>query len=143
MTEVHVDLMGHSRIDFDRRIIRKALRKAANPVRREARRLIARRNGGGRTYRVWGDMVRRASAPGAPPARLTAQLGRSIDTKMVNDGFAVYVGPNLRRAFYARFLAGGTQAMAARPFMDLALEAHAAPIAALLETAMVEALQPR
>lgn len=141
--EIHVGLTGHSKIDFDRRQIRRTIRIGARMVQRDGRKLVSRRAGSGRTYRVWGDMLHRASAAAAPPVKLSGQLQRSLDTRVVGQGFAATVGPNLSRAFYARFLAGGTQDMEKRPFMDQALERNRQPIASMLESALLDSLVPR
>lgn len=141
--EVHVGLTGHSKIDFDRRQIRRVIRIGARMVQRDGRKLASRREGAGRTYRVWGDMLHRASAAGAPPTKVTGQFQRSLDTRVVGQGFAATIGPNLSRAFYARFLAGGTQDMAKRPVMDQALERNRQPIASMLESALLDSMVPR
>jgi len=141
--EVNVGLAGFGRVDFDRRKIRRAIRIGARLVQRESRRMVNARAGTGRTYRVWGDMLHRASAAGAPPAKVSGTFQRSLDTRMAPSGFAAFVGPNLRKAFYARFLASGTVAMQPRPVADVALDRHRSAIRRLLEDALSDALIPR
>ncbi|CCG42181.1 HK97-gp10 family putative phage morphogenesis protein [Magnetospirillum molischianum] len=141
--EVNVGLAGFGRIDFDRRKVRRAIRIGARLVQREARRMVNVRAGTGRSYRVWGDMLHRASAAGSPPAKVSGALQRSLDTRMAPSGFAAFVGPNLSKAFYARFLAAGTGAMQPRPFVDTALDRHRSAIRRLLEDALSDALIPR
>ena len=145
MIELHARLFGHRSIDFDKRKLRKAVRAGARLVRREGRRLAGKKSGSGRRYRVWGDMLHRASAPGAPPAKLTGALQRSVFFRTLEgtSGLAMSVGPSPRRVFYARFLAGGTEKMDARPFMGEALERHEGPIRNALRDALKSSLVPR
>lgn len=144
MIELHERLFGHRRIDFNKRQLRKALRKGAQLVRREGRKLAGKKQGSGRRYRVWGDIPHQASSPGAPPAKLTGALQRSIFYRTLDrDGLSLSVGPSVRRVFYARFLAFGTQKMEARPFMEEALSRHEGPIRNLLRGALKDSLEPR
>ncbi|WP_188260867.1 HK97-gp10 family putative phage morphogenesis protein [Azospirillum tabaci] len=144
MIELHERLLGHRTIDFDRRKLRKAVRAGAALVRREGRKLAGKKKGAGRRYRVWGDFLHRASAPGSPPAKLTGALQRSIYYRTLDkDGLSMSVGPAPRRIFYARFLAFGTEKMEARPFMDEALHRHEEPIRKLLRSALRDSLVPR
>jgi HK97 gp10 family phage protein len=142
--ELHAALFGTTRIDFDRRSIRKALRGGAQLVRREARKILSKRSGSGRIYRVWGDVIHRASAAGEAPAKLTGLLQRSIQYRTRGSGgFAMAVGPSYAVGFYGRFLAFGTKTMAPRAFMVPALEIHRAAITAMLNTALADSLVPR
>lgn len=62
-TEVHVGLKYHSYIDYDRKVLRRAMVKGASEIRKEARRLIARRA---------------ISAAGEFPGSTTGTLKRSV-----------------------------------------------------------------
>ena len=144
MIELHERLFGHRRIDFNKRKLRKALREGAKLIRREGRKLAGKKKGSGRRYRVWGDIPHQASAPGAPPAKLTGALQRSIFYRtMDRDGLSMSVGPSVRRVFYARFLAFGTEKMEARPFMETALSRHEGAIRTMLRSALRDSLEPR
>ncbi|WP_207458651.1 HK97-gp10 family putative phage morphogenesis protein [Azospirillum sp. SYSU D00513] len=144
MIELHEKLVGHRRIDFDRKKLRKAVREGAKLVRREGRRLAGKKAGGGKAYRVWGDMLHKGSAPGEAPTKVTGTLQRSIFYRTLDDnGLSMSVGPAARRVFYARFLAAGTQKMAARPFMGEALERTESPVRDFLRAGLEESLTPR
>ncbi len=144
MIELNERLVGHRAIDFNKRKLRKAVRHGAQLVRREGRKLAGKKRGSGRRYRVWGDIPHQASAPGAPPAKLTGALQRSIFYRTIDKGgLSMSVGPASSRVFYARFLAFGTQKMEARPFMEEALSRHEGPIRNLLRSALKDSLEPR
>ncbi|NTZ84366.1 hypothetical protein FCJ61_15515 [Burkholderia metallica] len=84
-------------IDFDKREVRKGMRKAGRIVERRAKALVAI---GGR------------SAPGRYPARQTGRLQRSIKTKVSRSGFMVKVMPQKiagMRDFYPAFLYYGAR----------------------------------
>ncbi|MCA7946433.1 hypothetical protein [Burkholderia vietnamiensis] len=84
-------------IDFDKREVRKGMRKAGRIVERRAKALVAL---GGR------------SAPGRYPARQTGRLQRSIKTKVSRSGFMVKVMPQKiagMRDFYPAFLYYGAR----------------------------------
>ena len=76
----HVDVEGHTKIDFDRRMVRKALMKGGREIRKEARRLVARKA---------------ISKPGENPGKRRGYLQRSIDlvTPFSKTGFWVKVEP--------------------------------------------------
>lgn len=76
--QIHVTLTGHSRIDFDRRPIRKALRQEAAAVRKTARRLVARRV---------------VSQPDDYPGRQTGDTQRSIKSRLSKRGLYAIVEP--------------------------------------------------
>lgn len=87
-------------IDFDKREVRKGMRKAGRIVERRAKALVALVALGGR------------SAPGRYPARQTGRLQRSIKTKVSRSGFMVKVMPQKipgMRDFYPAFLYYGTR----------------------------------
>ncbi|KVF27642.1 hypothetical protein [Burkholderia vietnamiensis] len=84
-------------IDFDKREVRKGMRKAGRIVERRAKALVA---SGGR------------SAPGQYPARQTGRLQRSIKTKVSRSGFMVKVMPQKvagMKDFYPAFLYYGAR----------------------------------
>lgn len=144
MIELHERLFGHRRIDFDKRQLRRALRDGAKLIRREGRKLAGKKRGSGRLYRVWGDIPHQASAPGAPPAKLTGALQRSVFYRTIDrDGLSMSIGPSVRRVFYARFLAFGTRQVEARPFMETALSRHEGAIRDRLRDALKDSLEPR
>jgi len=96
--DLNVRLAGHTRIDFDRKQIRKALRNEGRGVQKEARRLVARRA---------------ISAPGDFPGRVTGTLWRSIKSKVSRPGFLVRIAPQktaeMGRDFYPAFLGYGVR----------------------------------
>lgn len=96
--DVHVKLKGFSRIDFDRSKIRKALRKEGRGVRKEARRLVARRA---------------ISGAGQYPGRQSGALQRSIRVKVSRPGFLVVIRPyktaEMGKDFYPAFLHYGVR----------------------------------
>ncbi|XZG71724.1 hypothetical protein ACTSKR_07675 [Chitinibacteraceae bacterium HSL-7] len=73
---VNVRLDGHKRIDFDKKEVRKTMRRAGADVRKAARALIARK-------------VR--SGAGENPGRKTGRLYRSLGYKVSRSGFLVAV----------------------------------------------------
>lgn len=73
---VNVRLDGHKRIDFDKKEVRKTMRKVGQDVRKAARALIARK-------------VR--SGAGDNPGRKTGKLYRSLGYKVSRSGFLVAV----------------------------------------------------
>lgn len=100
MSEIlNVRLAGHTRIDFDRKQIRKVLRVQGRGVQKEARRLVARRA---------------ISSPGDFPGRDTGALWRSIKSKVSRPGFLVRIAPQktpeMGGDFYPAFLQYGVRA---------------------------------
>lgn len=93
MLEVNETIVGHSRIDFDKVKIRRAMRKIGADVRKAARRLVARRA---------------ISGAGDYPGRGTGALMRSIKAKVSKPGFLVRVAPyrtaEMGEDFYPAFL---------------------------------------
>ncbi|VWC26298.1 hypothetical protein BPS26883_06147 [Burkholderia pseudomultivorans] len=84
-------------IDFDKREVRKGMRKAGRIVERRAKALVA---------------IRSRSVPGQYPGRKTGRLQRSIKTKVSRSGFMVKVMPKKiagMRDFYPAFLYYGTR----------------------------------
>lgn len=90
-------------IALDKREVKKVLRAAGNDVKNKTSRLIAQRDGGGRTY--YGQQGRyTASTPGSPPVRVSGKLRTSLKTFVYKsgEGFAVRA-----REYYALFLETG------------------------------------
>ncbi|BAO88920.1 hypothetical protein [Caballeronia cordobensis] len=91
--EVHVGWTGHSRIDFDKKKIRKVMRARGRDIQKEARRLVARRA---------------LSQPGDYPGRDSGTLWRSIKSKVSRSGFLVRIAPQktpeMGKDFYPAFL---------------------------------------
>lgn len=78
MFKVAAELTGFSRIDFDRKKVRQAMRRAGRDVQKEARRLVARRA---------------VSEAGQYPGKRSGDLQRSIQVTVSRSGFLVRVGP--------------------------------------------------
>ena len=124
MFEVKVDvsqaLQGLTRIKQGGAALRapivEALRVTAQDIRRDAAATIRRRSGGGRQYGR-----RRASAPGAPPARFTGRLAASLRVRVNARRLAARV---IVGAPHAHLLERGTRRMAARPFLGPAEKRH-------------------
>lgn len=96
--DVYVTLAGHSRIDFDSKKIRKALRREAAPIRKIAKKLVSRRA---------------VSQPGDYPGKLSGALQRSIKTKISKSGFTARVSPTktaeMGADFYPAILGAGSR----------------------------------
>lgn len=65
----------------------------------------------------------RASKPGDPPAKDTGNLASSLVWKM--DGDSALVGSTIRNPAYPLWLEFGTRRMAARPFLQPAMQKNA------------------
>lgn len=94
--EVTATVAGHSRIDFDKRAIKKTLRQEGGHIRKIARRLVGRRG---------------ISGPGQMPGRESGTLMRSIKVKVASGGFWAKVAPyktSEMKVFYPAFLYYGT-----------------------------------
>ena len=95
--EVHASIVGHTRLDFDKKPIRRALVKQGGEIRKAARRLVARRA---------------ISGPGEMPGRDSGALFRSIKVKVASGGFWAKVAPyktQEMKVFYPAFLYYGSQ----------------------------------
>jgi len=130
---VHATLEGHSRIDFDKRAIKKTLRKAGGDIRKAARRLVARRA---------------TSSPGDFPGRDTGALLRSIKLKMSSGGFWAKVEPQKTpemKSFYPAFLFYGTKRGVAKRgnYMIAALDAQRENVRGQIRDALKHSLVPR
>ncbi len=78
IVQVHATLDGFSRIDFDKKKIRKSMRGIGRNVRKESRRLVARRA---------------ISSPGEYPGKHSGKLQKSIKEKVSRSGFMVSIEP--------------------------------------------------
>lgn len=149
---VHVRMVGHSRIDFDRKKVRKALRANGREVQKEARRLVSRRA---------------VSGAGDDPGMQTGALRRSIKNKVSRSGFLVKVAPQktseMGAWFYPAFLYYGVRRGSKRTrdhrkkadtgsgwridkrgnYMAEALDRKRAGATKALESALKDALVPR
>lgn len=89
---------GHSHLDFDRRQIRKAMRKIGADIRKEARRLVARRA---------------VSGAGDMPGKRSGTLQRAIQYGVSKSGLLVSVRPVKTQAmgddYYPAFLNYGVR----------------------------------
>jgi len=103
MLEVNATLAGHSGIDFDKKKMRRALRQIGGGVRKESRRLVARKA---------------ISGAGENPGRETGSLSRSIKVKVYSTGMAAIISPqrtaDMGDAFYPAFLVYGVRREAVR-----------------------------
>lgn len=95
--------------DFDRRAVRKGMRKVGSDVRKIARKMVARRA---------------VSRPGEPPGKDSGVLQKSVRAKVSRSGFSVSVYPNktaeMGDVFYPAFVIYGHRA----PYSETAMEAR-------------------
>jgi HK97 gp10 family phage protein len=97
-----------------------ALEECGTGTVTEAVRLIETGSKSGRLYRRGGGRVHQASAPGESPASDTGNLVKNIISELERNNKTVYVVANTIYAFWLEF---GTRLMAARPFLNRAVEA--------------------
>ncbi len=132
--EVNATLVGHSKIDFDKRRIRKAIRSEGGKVRTAARRLVARRA---------------VSAPGEMPGRDSGALWRAIKVKVASGGFWARISPfktQEMKMFYPAVLHYGSRRrniQARGNYMTDALEQRRDGAQAAIKAALQAGLQPR
>lgn len=132
--EVNATLVGHSKIDFDKRKIRRALRSEGGKLRTAARRQVARRA---------------VSSAGEMPGRDTGALWRSIKVKVSSGGFWARVSPfktNEMPMFYPAVLFYGSKRRnieARGNYMSDALEQRRTAAQAAIKSALQSALVPR
>lgn len=132
--ETNVKIEGFSRIDFDRKQVRKTMRVLGRDVQKEARRLVARRA---------------ISRPGEAPGRDTGRLMRSIKSKVSKPGFLVRIAPyktSEMQDFFPAFLYYGSTKNNLKPrdnYMTTALDRRSANARALLFNTLQNALIPR
>lgn len=135
MLEVNATITGFSRIDFDKKKIRKVLRAEGAIIRKEARKLVARRA--------------IASAPGEYPTRQTGALMRSIKVKVSKPGFMVKIAPYKTAdmtMFYPGVLSAGSAKMniqARKNYMETALDHRREKSRIAILNALQDSLIPR
>lgn len=139
MADLHVTIEGHSLPDFDSRIFKVGLRKAANKVKVGAKRNLARRG---------------VSKPGEFPGKREGVVQASITTRILKGGFTAVVEPkrtaalNERtskkgKAFYPQILIKGSEKHHIKPRLDpvqAAFEANREDIRVMLTNALHDAL---
>lgn len=143
-----VYLEGHSDIDFDRVKLNKAMRRAGNDVRNEARRLLSRKA---------------ISQAGEVPGQQTGRLKRSIQILASGPGW-MRIGPKKTsgmKEFYPAFLyygvtgkprrrdhktqvKDGTWRIAPRAnYMVMALSNKRSQVRGVISSALLSSLKPR
>ncbi len=142
MNEVNVKLFGFSRIDYDKKPIRKTLRQQIALVRDEGRSLVSGAS---------------PSGAGAYPGRRSGVLQRAIKSKVLRSGLAAVARPEktarMGKDFYPGFLVHGVKqrkgkslAHGLRPRKDPmpdALARREAPATEAIRLALESALVPR
>lgn len=132
--EINATIEGFSRIDFDKRKIRKALSLEGRAVQKLARRAVSRKA---------------ISMPGQDPGKLTGALSRSIKVKVSKPGFLVRIAPyktDDMRMFYPAILFHGSKKNNIAPrnnYMTEALDARKNTARAAIRHALENALIPR
>lgn len=132
--ETNVTVEGFSRIDFDRRQVRKGMRKIGRDHQKEARRLVARRA---------------ISGKGEYPGRQTGRLWRAIKYKVSRSGFMVVARPEKTAEmdfFYPAPLYYGSRKRnieARKNFMTDAMENRRTATRSVLRGVLQDALIPR
>ena len=89
---------GFKRIDYDPKVMRKAIKRVAKDVREEARKLISRKA---------------VSLPGTFPGKDTGEMQRSIQIKMSKSGYSAVVRPTQTKEmkeYYPAFVVYGHRA---------------------------------
>ncbi len=134
MFEVNVKFEGFSRIDFDKKKIRKTMRVLGRDVQKTARRLVARRA---------------ISGAGEYPGRQTGRMWRAIKYKVSKPGFLVKVMPEKTsdmQDYYPAFLLYGSKKRDLAPrknYMTDALESRRDVVRSALRNALQDSLVPR
>jgi len=134
MFEVNATIEGFSRIDFDKKKIRSALRIEGRAVQKLARKLVSKRI---------------LNSVGDYPARRTGSLMRSIKVKVAKSGFLVRIAPQKTaemKDFYPAFLHYGSTKNNLAPrknFMTDSLDARREVSRVAILNALEGALKPR
>ena len=134
MLEVNVKFEGFSKIDFDRKKIRKTMRVLGRDVQKEARRLVARRA---------------ISGAGEYPGKQTGRLWRAVKYKVSKPGFLVKIMPQKTadmKDYYPAFLLYGSKKRDLAPrknYMTDALESRRSTARGALRNALIDSLKPR
>lgn len=132
--ETNVTIDGFSRIDFDRRKVRKGMGRIGRDVQKESRRLIARRA---------------ISGAGEYPGRKTGTLWRAVKYKVSRAGFMVVVRPTKTADmdfFYPAVLHYGSEKRnikARKNFMTDALDNRNQNARSVLRNVLQDSLIPR
>lgn len=135
--ELNVSLLGHTKIDFDRRTVRRTLMREGRVIQRLARRKVARRA---------------VSQAGQYPGRVTGALQRAIDMVVARNGFWVRIEPTTKRikeasdVYYPAILNYGSRKRNIQPrgnYMTDALAERRDQSRAALAAALQDALTPR
>jgi hypothetical protein len=137
--ELNTTIVGHSKIDFDRRIINRELLKGGRRVQRRSRRLVARKA---------------LSQPGEFPGKRTGALQKAIDLVKPKSkvGFWIKVEPTTDRIkktgkiYYPAILNFGSKKrnIARRGnYMTAALDLEREHVRTALSQALKDALIPR
>ena len=116
--------------------VKRAVIESALLVETEAKRSIQRGPKSGKIYKR-GGVTHQASAPGEAPATDTGVLVGSVSHRVKRDGFEAEVGTNVK---YGAHLEFGTSKMAARPWLQPALEANRDKITKRIITEVNKAL---
>jgi hypothetical protein len=134
MFEVNATIEGFSRVDFDKKKIRSALRIEGRAVQKLARKLVSKRI---------------LNSVGDYPARRTGRLMRSIKVKVAKSGFLVRIAPQKTaemKDFYPAFLHYGSTKNNLEPrknFMTDSLDARREVSRVAILNALEGALIPR
>lgn len=134
MFEVNAKIEGFSRVDFDKKKIRSALRIEGRAVQKLARKLVSKRI---------------LNSVGDYPARRTGRLMRSIKVKVAKSGFLVRIAPQKTaemKDFYPAFLHYGSTKNNLEPrknFMTDSLDARREVSRVAILNALEGALIPR
>ena len=134
MFDVHAEISGFSRIDFDKKKIRKALRIEGRAVQKIARKLASKKL---------------LDSKGSYPAKQTGRLVRSIKVKVSRPGFLVKIAPQKTadmKDFYPAFLFYGSKKINLAPrqnYMTDALDARRESARSAILNALQGALIPR
>ena len=133
MSDIKITVEGLDQIIFDKRELKKAIRAGGAVVRREARRLIAKRA---------------VSSPGEFPGYMSGALSRSIKVKVGTGGGYAKIMPyktKQMKTFYAAYLNAGTSRglKPRKNFMTAALENKQVKIRAAIRAALSHALMAR
>lgn len=132
MLKINVDLYGYTQIDFDKKPIRRALRKEGAEVRKLARRLISRLA---------------ISSPGEYPGLDTGNTRKSLAVFPSKDGFAVVIAPRRtgqeKKGFFPTILVYGTESLEPRAdYLEAALNSRRATTIVALTDALQTSLKP-
>lgn len=135
--ELTAALHGHQRVDFDKRLVKNALRASARAVQKAARRLVARRA---------------VSQPGGFPGRDTGALSRAIGLRWGSGGFWVRIEPTTAgikktgKVYYPAILHHGAPKHGLQPrgnYMTTALDGERSRAKAAIVAALQDSLKPR